>query len=155
MNDNPADATLAGDPYDLERFVRAQNPVYDRVVSELRAGQKRTHWMWFVFPQLAGLGRSEMAQRFGIASAREATAYLTHPILGERLRQCTQLVVAIDGRTIGSIFGSPDDRKFSSSMTLFAAVADGDDARPFVDALDRYFDGARDEQTCELLRRRA
>jgi uncharacterized protein (DUF1810 family) len=111
------------DPFDLQRFVDAQAPIYSRVVEELRRGQKQSHWMWFIFPQLAGLGHSAMAQRFAISSREEAVAYLAHDVLGPRLRECTALVNAVEGRTILKILGSPDDLKFCSSMTLFNAVA--------------------------------
>src|SRR6202165_3427526 len=111
------------DPFELQRFVDAQAPVYQRVLAELRQGQKQSHWMWFVFPQLVGLGHSPMAARFAIASRDEAVAYLEHGILGPRLRQCTALVNAVQGRTIREILGSPDDLKFCSSMTLFGAVS--------------------------------
>ena len=108
------------DPYNLQRFVEAQNPVIDQVRGELRAGCKRSHWMWFVFPQISGLGASPMAKRYAIASLAEAKAYLQHPVLGARLRECTQLVTETEGRTIEEIFGHPDDLKFRSSITLFA-----------------------------------
>src|SRR6476661_234910 len=106
--------------FDLRRFVEAQDPVFDRVCEELRAGEKRTHWMWFVFPQLAGLGSSATAQRYAIASRAEAEAYLAHPILGPRLLALTRIVNALEGRSVHAIFGSPDDMKFHSAMTLFA-----------------------------------
>jgi uncharacterized protein (DUF1810 family) len=137
------------DPYDLQRFVEAQDPVIDQVKTELRSGRKRSHWMWFVFPQLSGLGSSQMAQRYAIASREEAEVYLAHPILGPRLRECTELVTAVDGRSANEVFGSPDDLKFRSSMTLFDAVAD--DPGPFRTALERYYDGAPDPKTLELL----
>jgi uncharacterized protein (DUF1810 family) len=127
---------VADDPYNLQRFVEAQAPVYDSVLDELRSGRKQTHWMWFVFPQLAGLGHSPMARKYAIASAEEAKAYLEHAVLGPRLRECTQRVLDIEGRTLQEIFGSPDDLKFRSSMTLFAGVAKGD--RLFAAALERY-----------------
>lgn len=136
---------------DLERFVTAQAPVYERVVAELRAGQKRTHWMWFVFPQLRGLGSSPMAQTFGIASLDEARAYLAHPVLGARLIQCTDLVLVANERSAHDIFGSPDDVKFRSSMSLFALAA-GDGQHVFTRALERYFGGVADERTGALLR---
>ncbi|TAL53168.1 DUF1810 domain-containing protein [Pandoraea sp.] len=137
------------DPYDLQRFVEAQDPVYARVCDELRAGRKRSHWMWFVFPQMQGLGQSPMAQRYAIGSLAEAHAYLEHPVLGERLRACTQLVNSIEGRPVTQIFGAPDDLKFHSSMTLFScAAADGE---PFRTALRKYFDGAPDTQTLARL----
>jgi len=137
------------DSYDLERFVDAQAPVIDDVKAELRAGRKRTHWMWFVFPQLAGLGRSRMAKRYALTSRGEAEAYLAHETLGPRLRECTALVNDIEGRSANDIFGSPDDLKFRSSMTLFAAVAD--DPTPFETALEAYYDGDPDPKTIELL----
>jgi len=112
------------DPHDLHRFVDAQESVIDQVKEELRNGQKETHWMWFVFPQAEGLGSSTTAQKYAISSRTEAEAYLTHPVLGSRLRECTELVLSIEGRTATQIFGSPDDLKFRSSMTLFDAVAD-------------------------------
>lgn len=137
------------DPYDLQRFVEAQDPVIDQVKKELRSGRKRSHWMWFVFPQMAGLGSSQTAQRYAISSREEAEAYLAHPILGPRLRDCTELVNAVDGRSANDIFGSPDDLKFRSSMTLFDAVSDA--PVPFRTALERYYDGDPDPKTLELL----
>ena len=128
---------MADDPYNLNRFVEAQAPVYKTVVAELKSGRKQTHWMWFVFPQLAGLGRSPMAQSYAIASVAEAAAYLDHPVLGARLRECTRLVVEIENRTLHEIFGSPDDLKFRSCMTLFAEAAGGDQL--FAAALHKYF----------------
>ena len=137
------------DSFDLDRFVRAQEPVIARVRAELKARRKSTHWMWFVFPQLAGLGFSQNAQFYGIASLDEARAYLAHPVLGPRLVECTGLVNAIEGRTAHDIFGGPDDMKFRSSMTLFALV---DPAEPaFGTALEKYFGGHRDARTLELL----
>ena len=124
------------DPYDLERFVAAQNPVFEQVRAELRAGRKRTHWMWFVFPQMKGLGRSAMAEKYAIASPEEAAAYLEHPILGPRLRACTALVNQIEGRSLDEIFGYPDDLKFRSSMTLFAQATT--DNQVFKAALAKY-----------------
>jgi uncharacterized protein (DUF1810 family) len=135
------------DPYDLQRFVDAQNPVYARVCAELEAGQKRTHWMWFIFPQVAGLGRSATAMKYAISGADEARAYLAHPVLGERLRCCTKLVNRIDGRTAEEIFGPVDAMKFRSSMTLFAKVAEENEA--FEAALHKYFGGVYDERTQE------
>lgn len=125
------------DQFDLERFVAAQDPVFDRVVSELRAGRKQTHWMWFVFPQISGLGSSAMAQRYAIGSIEEAQAYLMHPVLGARLRECTRIVDGIHGRRVEEIFGAPDDMKFHSSMTLFSIVAPK--AAEFSQALAKYF----------------
>lgn len=131
--------------YDLERFVEAQNSVYTQVIRELRAGSKQSHWMWFVFPQIAGLGHSSMARRYAISSLSEAAAYLDHPVLGDRLRECTRLVNAVDGRSISEIFGYPDDLKFHSSMTLFAHAAK--DNVVFREALEKYFDRAEDGLT--------
>lgn len=138
-----------GDPHHLQRFVDAQASVYDTVVAELRAGRKRTHWIWFVFPQLSGLGRSVTAQRYGIASLDEARAYLAHDVLGPRLRECTRLVNAISGATVDEIFGAPDNLKVRSSMTLFAAATD--DNADFVALLDRFYGGERDEATLARL----
>ena len=137
------------DSYDLQRFVDAQNPLYDRVRAELQEGRKRSHWMWFVFPQIAGLGSSPPARRFAISSLAEATAYLAHPILGPRLAECTKLVNLIEGRPIGQIFGHPDDLKFRSSMTLLAHASA--DNQVFVDALKKHFNGEFDPATLERL----
>ncbi|WP_201359105.1 DUF1810 domain-containing protein [Mycobacterium paraintracellulare] len=143
--------TSASDPFDLQRFVEAQEPVYGDVLDELRAGRKRSHWMWFVFPQLRGLGGSPTALHYGISSLDEARAYLRHELLGPRLRECARLVNAVQGRSIGQIFGSPDDLKLCSSMTLFAhATEDNED---FVAVLDKYYDGRQDALTCERLDR--
>jgi len=136
------------DPFDLERFVGAQSPVYERVLAELRRGRKQSHWMWFIFPQLAGLGHSAMAQRFAIDSTEEARAYLAHGLLGPRLRECTALVNAVEGRTISEILGSPDDLKFCSSMTLFAAVSGETE---FSSAIAKYYGGTRDRRRLDLL----
>ncbi len=135
-------------PFDLDRFVQAQDPVIERVRRELREGQKRGHWMWYVFPQLSGLGFSTMAQRYAIASIGEAAAYLEHPILGPRLIECSELINAVEGRAIGEIFGS-DDLKFQSCMTLFAAVPEA--APVFGDALAKYFGGMPDRMTAKML----
>ena len=137
------------DPYNLRRFVDAQDAVYERVRAELRSGQKQSHWMWFIFPQIAGLGSSPMAIKFAIASRAETEAYLNHPILGPRLRECTQLVTDVQGRTIEEILGYPDDLKFRSSMTLFASVAaESDD---FTHALAKFYSGEFDAATLERL----
>jgi uncharacterized protein (DUF1810 family) len=136
------------DPFDLERFVRAQDPVFRGVEAELARGRKQTHWMWFVFPQITGLGSSAMSQRYAIGSRAEAKAYFAHPVLGARLIECTGLVLAVQGRSINAILGAPDDAKFRSSMTLFGAVSD----EPiFGAALARYFAGERDAATLEIL----
>jgi uncharacterized protein (DUF1810 family) len=134
---------------DLERFVQAQEPMIGQVLKELRAGRKASHWMWFVFPQLQGLGRSPMAQRFAIASRDEAQAYLAHPVLGPRLRECTRLVNEVEGRDIEEILGYPDNLKFRSCMTLFARASADD--RVFTDALRKYFAGEYDPLTLERL----
>ena len=136
------------DPHDLQRFVDAQAPVYDTVRAELAAGAKASHWMWFVFPQRRELGRSATARHFGIASRAEAEAYAHHPLLGARLRECTALVLAVHGRTAHEIFGSPDDLKFRSCMTLFAQVAPQEPL--FQQALDRYDGGVGDPATLAL-----
>jgi uncharacterized protein (DUF1810 family) len=139
----------ASDPFDLQRFVDAQTPVYPQVLDELRAGRKRSHWIWFIFPQSAGLGSSATAARYAISSLDEARAYLRHDVLGPRLRECTRLVNALHGRSIADIFGSPDDMKVRSSMTLFAhATADNDD---FAVLLARYYDGEEDPLTLQRL----
>lgn len=139
----------AGDPFDLNRFVDAQEPVYGDAIAELRAGRKRSHWMWFVFPQLRGLGGSAMAARFGIASLDEADAYLRHELLGPRLRECSRLVAAVQGRSIGQILGSPDDLKLRSSMTLFARATE--DNQDFIAVLDKYYGGDQDRLTLDRL----
>ncbi|HLZ66911.1 MAG TPA: DUF1810 domain-containing protein [Aliidongia sp.] len=137
------------DPFDLERFVAAQDPVLAQVRQELGDGRKRSHWMWFVFPQLSGLGHSAMAQRYAIASLAEARAYLKHPVLGPRLIECSDLVNRVEGRSIHQILGAPDDLKFHSSMTLFA-LAEPEQA-VFRTALEKYFGGVPDRLTTERL----
>src|ERR1700716_4030801 len=137
------------DPYNLQRFVDAQNGIFEQVRSELREGRKRSHWMWFIFPQFRGLGHSHLAEVFAIASKGEAQAYLDHAVLAHRLRECTQLVNQVQGRTVEEIFGSPDDRKFRSSMTLFAQVTA--DNQVFVEALRKYCNGELDRSTLERL----
>ncbi|OBI40856.1 DUF1810 domain-containing protein [Mycobacterium sp. E796] len=139
----------ASDPFDLRRFVSAQSGIYRTAVEELRDGRKRGHWMWFVFPQLRGLGSSPMAARYGITSLEEARAYLQHELLGSRLRECTQLVNDVQDRSIIDIFGSPDDLKLRSSMTLFAHATD--DNHDFVTLLDNYFYGQEDPLTLARL----
>ena len=140
------------DPFDLRRFVDAQDRVYDTVLAELRNGAKRSHWIWFVFPQMRGLGRTATAQHYGIASLEEARAYLAHPVLGPRLRECTRLVAAIDGRSADAIFGFPDNLKVRSSMTLFARAADDPDIRAdFRAVLDKFYVGDEDPATVDLL----
>jgi uncharacterized protein (DUF1810 family) len=152
------------DRYDLQRFVEAQAGVYEQACAELRAGRKRSHWMWFVFPQIRGLGSSEMAVRFAISGLEEARAYLAHAVLGPRLRECAGIVVGVQGRTVEEIFGYPDDLKFHSSMTLFdraaalfdrAAALSGEVKKPsecvFHEALKKYFGGKTDRSTLELI----
>ena len=139
------------DPFDLQRFIDAQDPVIEQVRGELRRGRKTSHWMWFVFPQATGLGYSPTAERFAIRSLDEARAYLGHPILGPRLLECTRLVSAISGSPIRWIFASPDDLKFHACMTLFDRVAGG--GTPFEQALDSFFGGARHAETMALGRR--
>ena len=137
------------DPFELERFVRAQSPVYAQACAELQAGEKRSHWMWFVFPQLAELGRSSTAQYYGIESRAEALAYWQHPVLGPRLAQCAALVLGVHGRTAFQIFHTPDDLKFRSCMTLFHAAVPQEPV--FGQALDRYYGGQGDPLTLSLL----
>lgn len=135
--------------YDLDRFIDAQNGVYDHALAELRNGRKRSHWIWFIFPQMAGLGTSPMAEKYAIRSAGEASAYLVDPILGARLLRCVEVVLSIDGKSAHEVFGSPDDHKLRSSMTLFAAVSDH--GSPFHRVIDHFYDGAFDHRTVELL----
>jgi uncharacterized protein (DUF1810 family) len=142
-------ATARADPHNLRRFIEAQDLVYDRVLDELRAGAKTSHWIWFIFPQSRGLGFSATSQYFGIQSLEEAEAYWRHPILGARLRECTELVLAVEGRTGNQIFGPPDDLKFRSSMTLFERASPSDPL--FARALETYFGGERDEATLKML----
>jgi uncharacterized protein (DUF1810 family) len=139
------------DRFDLERFVKAQDGVCHVALSELRAGRKRSHWMWFVFPQLAGLGSSPMAQAFAIGSLQEARAYLAHPVLGRRLVECVQAVNAVRERSAGDIFGYPDELKFRSSLTLFLLAAASEAKAPFQKALDKYFNGQGDALTLSKL----
>ncbi len=137
------------DPHDLARFLTAQDPHYSQVLIELRAGRKTSHWMWYIFPQIQGLGSSDTARFYALASLDEAKAYLAHPVLGARLRECTALVNSVANRSIVDIFGSVDAMKFRSSMTLFRAATG--DREIFQIALDKYFDGNPDERTLGLL----
>jgi uncharacterized protein (DUF1810 family) len=137
------------DVYNLQRFLDAQERVYDTVLDELRAGRKGSHWIWFIFPQITGLGHSGMAQQFAIASLDEAKAYLQHPVLGPRLRECTQIVLNVNGRSAEEIFGHPDHLKFRSCLTLFMTATT--DSTIFKDALLKYFDGKPDQLTLDLL----
>lgn len=141
--------TEPSDPFGLQRFVDAQSPVFETVLRELRVGRKAGHWMWFVFPQIAGLGSSPMAQRYAIGSLDEAHAYFGHPVLGPRLKACVAGLLDVSGRSAHEIFGSPDDVKLRSSLTLFAAAAP--DEPLFMRALDRFFDGRKDAATLERL----
>jgi uncharacterized protein (DUF1810 family) len=142
-------SAIMTDRFDLERFVEAQEHVYDEVRRELRAGRKASHWMWFVFPQIAGLGQSPTSVRFAIASLDEAKAYLAHPLLGARLVECARLALDAEGRSAREIFGAIDEVKFRSSITLFARAAPGEDV--FRRCLDKYFAGAPDDATLERL----
>lgn len=137
------------DPFDLQRFINAQDGHYEKALGELQAGRKRSHWMWFIFPQIAGLGASAMAQHYAIAAPAEARAYIQHPLLGERLIECTEAVNAHAQQTVSEIFGSPDDLKFRSSMTLFALIAPAEPA--FATALQTFFNGVPDPLTIEKL----
>ena len=140
---------MTREAFDLERFVAAQESTYPAALAELRAGAKRTHWMWFIFPQIAGLGHSPTARFYALPGLGEARAYVEHPLLGRRILECTEAVNGVRGRTALEIFGRPDDLKFCSSMTLFEAAAPDVDA--FTRALDLYFDGVRDKRTIEIL----
>jgi uncharacterized protein (DUF1810 family) len=137
------------DRFDLTRFISAQKMVYARVLFELRNGRKRSHWMWFIFPQIDGLGNSSTTKLYAIKSIEEAQEYINHPVLGKRLKECVESVLEIEGRSISEIFGYPDDLKLKSSMTLFESVADSDSI--FSSVLDKYFNGARDSRTLNLL----
>jgi uncharacterized protein (DUF1810 family) len=148
LNTGEAEEDMAGDPFDLNRFVVAQSRVIESVRAELEQGGKQSHWMWFIFPQFVGLGFSAMSQKYAIGSIAEARAFLAHPVLGERLRQCVELVLQVEGRSAREIFGSPDDMKFRSSLTLFATAC-GEEV--FLRSLEKYFDGLPDEPTLRLL----
>lgn len=145
--DSKADRSGA-DAYNLERFLVAQAPVIDEVLSELRSGYKRSHWMWFIFPQIRGLGQSPVSVEYAISGREEARAYSQHPILGSRLKECTRLVVLVENRSATEIFGWPDDLKFRSSMTLFSQVSEDN---IFTRALEKYFQGVPDQMTLDRL----
>lgn len=147
------DASPRPDPFDLARFLAAQDPIYADALGEIRAGNKRSHWMWFVFPQASGLGTSHTARHYAIRSVAEARAYLAHPTLGHRLRQCAETLLRIKGTSVSEIFGYPDDVKLRSSMTLFASVAEEDSV--FDEVLKRYFGGKRDPLTLRFIERDA
>ena len=138
------------DPYNLERFIEAQRDDYETALAEMRAGRKRSHWMWYIFPQIEGLGFSAMSQRYAIRSAAEARAYLEHPVLGERLRTCIEALVSFEGRSVEQIFGFPDDRKLRSCATLFGAVSPAGSA--FHRLLEKYFQGEWDPKTMEKIK---
>ncbi|MEI1248356.1 DUF1810 domain-containing protein [Rhizobium aouanii] len=141
---------MAGDiDYKLHRFIDAQNGVYERALSELEAGRKTSHWMWFIFPQIAGLGTSPIAEKYAIRSAEEAAAYLADPILSSRLLRCVETILSVDGRSAHEILGSPDDLKLRSSMTLFAAISEH--GSPFHRAIEHFYQGKFDERTTEIL----
>jgi uncharacterized protein (DUF1810 family) len=152
----PADGGNArsGDPFELERFTRAQEGIFERALGELKTGQKRSHWMWFIFPQIAGLGQSSTSRRYAIRTLEEARRYLSHPVLGRRLRDCCESLLAVEGRSVSQIFGFPDDLKLKSSMTLFARASaeSGDSPSLFDRVLERFFGGERDGKTLEILR---
>jgi uncharacterized protein (DUF1810 family) len=141
-------ANPSADPYNLNRFVEAQEGVYERALSEIRSGRKRSHWMWFIFPQYAGLGFSEISKRYAIKSLAEAEAYLNHPVLGARLLECAEAALAVEQRSAVDIFGFPDDMKLRSCATLFARVSPSGSI--FVQVLDKYFEGEPDERTLQL-----
>ena len=138
-----------GDPYDLQRFVRAQNADYDRALLEIKRGRKRSHWMWYIFPQFEGLGFSATSRRYSIKSTGEAAAYLAHPVLGPRLEECAKVVLGVEGRSAHEIFGSPDDMKLRSCVTLFACVSPSGSV--FHQLLDKYFEGKQDSKTLRMI----
>ena len=145
------DTISRDDPFDLNRFKSAQERVYGTVLAELKSGRKRSHWIWFIFPQIEGLGHSSTSQFYAIKSIEEARRYLKHPVLGARLVECAETVLGVEGRSVSDIFGYPDDMKLKSSMTLFASVTE-DTNSVFVRVLEKYFHGERDERTLQLLK---
>ncbi len=145
----PGRESIQADPFDLARFTSAQEAVYDQALAEIRRGDKRSHWMWFIFPQLDGLGFSSTAKHYAIKSPAEARQYLDHPVLGSRLRECADAVLAVEGRSASDIFGSPDDLKLKSCMTLFEAIAGPDSV--FGHVLYSYYQGKRDNRTLDIL----
>ncbi|HET6420789.1 MAG TPA: DUF1810 domain-containing protein [Geobacteraceae bacterium] len=148
--DKTDDTRGLSDPFDLKRFTAAQERIYSTALAELKRGQKQSHWMWFIFPQIEGLGHSSTSRHYAIKSLEEARAYLAHPVLGQRLRECTEAVMAVEGRSAPAIFGYPDDMKLKSSMTLFAFV-DEDPNSPFTRVLEKYYRGERDTGTLQIL----
>jgi uncharacterized protein (DUF1810 family) len=145
-----SDAIDREDPHKLNRFISAQEGIYDDVLAELRGGRKRTHWMWFIFPQIDGLGHSATTRYYAVKSMEEARRYLAHPVLGKRLVECTAAVLAVEGRSISDIFGYPDDMKLMSSMTLFSHAAGPGSV--FVRVLDKYFQGEQDARTLQIIK---
>jgi uncharacterized protein (DUF1810 family) len=143
------DSGAADDPYDLQRFVHAQSADYDRALSEIERGRKRSHWMWYIFPQIEGLGFSATSRRYSIKSTKEAEAYLAHPVLGPRLKACAEATLGVEGRSAHEIFGSPDDRKLRSCATLFAHVSPAGSV--FHRLIDKYFGGEQDRKTLGLI----
>ena len=141
---------MQNDLYDLNRFINAQDKIYNRVLAELKNGRKRSHWMWYIFPQFDGLAQSTTSKHYAIKSREEAIAYLNHPVLGTRLKECTDLILLIEGKTVSEIFGYPDDLKLFSSMTLFSEVANDS---IFADVLDQYFQSDRDQKTLQLIKK--
>ncbi len=148
--DKTDDTRGLSDPFDLKRFTAAQERIYNTALAELKRGQKQSHWMWFIFPQIEGLGHSSTSRHYAIKSLGEARAYLAHPVLGQRLRECAEAVMAVEGRSASAIFGYPDDMKLKSSMTLFSFV-DEDPNSPFVRVLEKYYRGERDAGTLQIL----
>ncbi|HEY9769815.1 MAG TPA: DUF1810 domain-containing protein [Coleofasciculaceae cyanobacterium] len=138
------------DPFELNRFISAQDQVYDRVLAELKNGRKRSHWMWYIFPQLDGLAQSTTSKYYAIKSREEAIAYLNHSVLGARIIECAKTIVAIEGKTVSEIFGYPDDLKLKSSMTLFSEITP---EPTFIRVLDKYFQGEQDDRTLQLLKK--
>ncbi|MGB3508233.1 MAG: DUF1810 domain-containing protein [Microcoleaceae cyanobacterium] len=136
-------------PFDLSRFISAQERIYENVIAELKSGKKRTHWMWYIFPQIDGLAKSKTSKHYAIKSIEEARQYLNHPVLGRRLLECAEIVFAIERSSISEIFGYPDDLKFQSCMTLFSCLAESESV--FVGILDKYFNGERDFKTLQIL----
>ena len=151
--DNQTQQHAQPDPFDLNRFVEAQDAVYERALAELKRGRKTSHWMWFIFPQIDGLGRSSTAQFYAIKSAGEAKAYLNHPVLGPRLIACSTVLLQSQGLSVDDIFGFPDDLKLRSSMTLFGSVSEPDSV--FTRVLGQYFEGEPDPRTLELLKQQS
>jgi len=139
----------SGDPYDLSRFISAQEGVYDRAFAELTEGLKQSHWMWFIFPQIEGLGHSPTARQYSIRSVEEARQYLAHPVLGMRLKACAEAVLAVQGRSASDIFGHPDDWKLQSSMTLFELLSGPQSV--FAQVLEKYYQGKRDSRTLQIV----